>query len=67
MTVRLWAGLVLFAVLLLVAAGFIHTGLGLAIVRMIVVNHGGDIDLTSTEGAGTTVTAGSRCCPTLQP
>jgi two-component system, OmpR family, phosphate regulon sensor histidine kinase PhoR len=32
------------------------TGLGLAIVRMIVVNHGGDIDLTSTEGAGTTVT-----------
>ncbi len=32
------------------------TGLGLAIVRMIVVNHGGDIDLKSTEGAGTTVT-----------
>jgi signal transduction histidine kinase len=32
------------------------TSLGLAIVRMIVVNHGGDIDLTSTEGAGTTVT-----------
>ena len=32
------------------------TGLGLAIVRMVVVNHGGDIDLQSTEGAGTTVT-----------
>jgi signal transduction histidine kinase len=32
------------------------TGLGLAIVRMIVVNHGGDVDLRSTEGAGTTVT-----------
>jgi signal transduction histidine kinase len=32
------------------------TGLGLAIVRMIVVNHGGDIDLKSVEGAGTTVT-----------
>jgi two-component system phosphate regulon sensor histidine kinase PhoR len=32
------------------------TGLGLAIVRMIVVNHGGDIDLKSTEGTGTTVT-----------
>jgi signal transduction histidine kinase/HAMP domain-containing protein len=32
------------------------TGLGLAIVRMIVVNHGGDIDLKSTEGVGTTVT-----------
>jgi len=32
------------------------TGLGLAIVRMIVVNHGGDIDLQSTEGDGTTVT-----------
>jgi signal transduction histidine kinase/HAMP domain-containing protein len=32
------------------------TGLGLAIVRMIVVNHGGDVDLKSTEGAGTTVT-----------
>ena len=32
------------------------TGLGLAIVRMIVVNHGGDIDLKSAEGAGTTVT-----------
>jgi two-component system phosphate regulon sensor histidine kinase PhoR len=32
------------------------TGLGLAIVRMIVVNHGGDIDLQSLEGAGTTVT-----------
>jgi CHASE3 domain sensor protein/anti-sigma regulatory factor (Ser/Thr protein kinase) len=32
------------------------TGLGLAIVRMIVVNHGGDVELQSTEGAGTTVT-----------
>ena len=32
------------------------TGLGLAIVRMIVVNHGGDIDLKSAEGAGTTIT-----------
>jgi signal transduction histidine kinase/HAMP domain-containing protein len=32
------------------------TGLGLAIVRMIVVNHGGDVDLVSHEGAGTTVT-----------
>jgi two-component system, OmpR family, phosphate regulon sensor histidine kinase PhoR len=32
------------------------TGLGLAIVRMIVLNHGGDIELVSLEGAGTTVT-----------
>lgn len=32
------------------------TGLGLAIVRMIVVNHGGEVDLVSHEGAGTTVT-----------
>ncbi len=32
------------------------TGLGLAIVRMIVVNHRGDIELQSREGAGTTVT-----------
>jgi signal transduction histidine kinase/HAMP domain-containing protein len=32
------------------------TGLGLAIVRMIVVNHGGEVDLESREGAGTTVT-----------
>jgi two-component system phosphate regulon sensor histidine kinase PhoR len=32
------------------------TGLGLAIVRMIVVNHDGDIELQSLEGAGTTVT-----------
>jgi two-component system, OmpR family, phosphate regulon sensor histidine kinase PhoR len=32
------------------------TGLGLAIVRMIVVNHGGDVEIESREGAGTTVT-----------
>jgi signal transduction histidine kinase len=32
------------------------SGLGLAIVRMIVVNHGGDVELESSEGAGTTVT-----------
>jgi len=32
------------------------TGLGLVIVRMIVVNHGGEVELESTEGAGTTVT-----------
>jgi len=32
------------------------TGLGLAIVRMIVVNHGGHVQLESTEGTGTTVT-----------
>jgi two-component system, OmpR family, phosphate regulon sensor histidine kinase PhoR len=31
------------------------TGLGLVIVRMIVVNHGGGVELESTEGAGTTV------------
>ena len=43
------------------------TGLGLAIVRMIVVNHGGDIDLTSTEGAGTTVTVWLPLLPQAQP
>jgi two-component system phosphate regulon sensor histidine kinase PhoR len=43
------------------------TGLGLAIVRMIVVNHGGDIDLTSTEGAGTTVTVWLPLQPRSQP
>ena len=43
------------------------TGLGLAIVRMIVVNHGGDIDLTSTEGAGTTVTVWLPLQPGSQP
>jgi signal transduction histidine kinase len=32
------------------------TGLGLVIVRMIVVNHGGQVELDSTEGSGTTVT-----------
>jgi len=43
------------------------TGLGLAIVRMIVVNHGGDVDLTSTEGAGTTVTVWLPLLPPAQP
>ena len=43
------------------------TGLGLAIVRMIVVNHGGDIDLTSTEGAGTTVTVWLPLLSQAQP
>jgi two-component system, OmpR family, phosphate regulon sensor histidine kinase PhoR len=42
------------------------TGLGLAIVRMIVVNHGGDIDLRSTEGAGTTVTVWLPLLPRAQ-
>ena len=42
------------------------TGLGLAIVRMIVVNHGGDVDLTSTEGAGTTVTVWLPLLPQAQ-
>jgi two-component system, OmpR family, phosphate regulon sensor histidine kinase PhoR len=32
------------------------TGLGLSIVRSIVANHGGDMDLVSDEGKGTTVT-----------
>ena len=32
------------------------TGLGLSIVRHVVVNHGGTIDVTSTEGEGTTFT-----------
>jgi two-component system phosphate regulon sensor histidine kinase PhoR len=32
------------------------TGLGLAIVRTIVANHHGDLDMTSLEGRGTTVT-----------
>jgi signal transduction histidine kinase len=32
------------------------TGLGLVIVRTIVINHGGDVTLESTEGCGTTVT-----------
>jgi signal transduction histidine kinase len=32
------------------------TGLGLAIVRTIVANHHGDLDMTSLEGKGTTVT-----------
>jgi two-component system, OmpR family, phosphate regulon sensor histidine kinase PhoR len=32
------------------------TGLGLAIVRTIVANHHGDLDMTSLEGEGTTVT-----------
>ena len=43
------------------------TGLGLAIVRMIVVNHGGDIELTSTEGAGTTVTVWLPMLPQATP
>jgi signal transduction histidine kinase/HAMP domain-containing protein len=43
------------------------TGLGLAIVRMIVVNHGGDIDLQSTEGAGTTVTVWLPLLPPAAP
>jgi two-component system, OmpR family, phosphate regulon sensor histidine kinase PhoR len=32
------------------------TGLGLAIVRTIVANHGGEMDVTSREGSGTSVT-----------
>jgi signal transduction histidine kinase len=32
------------------------TGLGLSIARTIVANHGGDLDLVSDEGKGTTVT-----------
>jgi signal transduction histidine kinase len=32
------------------------TGLGLSIVRTIVANHGGELDLESAEGKGTTVT-----------
>jgi signal transduction histidine kinase len=43
------------------------TGLGLAIVRMIVVNHGGDIDLRSTEGVGTTVTVWLPLLPQAAP
>jgi signal transduction histidine kinase/HAMP domain-containing protein len=43
------------------------TGLGLAIVRMIVVNHGGDIELKSTEGAGTTVTVWLPLQPQAAP
>jgi two-component system phosphate regulon sensor histidine kinase PhoR len=43
------------------------TGLGLAIVRMIVVNHGGDIDLKSAEGAGTTVTVWLPLLPQAVP
>ncbi len=43
------------------------TGLGLAIVRMIVVNHGGDIKLTSTEGAGTKVTVWLPMLPQATP
>ena len=43
------------------------TGLGLAIVRMIVVNHSGDIDLKSTEGAGTTVTVWLPLLPQSAP
>jgi signal transduction histidine kinase len=31
-------------------------GLGLAIVHGVVQRHGGDVDITSTVGAGTTVT-----------
>jgi two-component system, OmpR family, phosphate regulon sensor histidine kinase PhoR len=43
------------------------TGLGLAIVRMIVVNHGGDIKLTSAEGAGTKVTVWLPMLPQATP
>ena len=43
------------------------TGLGLAIVRMIVVNHGGDIELKSTEGVGTTVTVWLPLQPQAAP
>ena len=43
------------------------TGLGLAIVRMIVVNHGGDIKLTSAEGAGTKVTVWLPTLPQATP
>jgi two-component system phosphate regulon sensor histidine kinase PhoR len=43
------------------------TGLGLAIVRMIVVNHSGDIKLTSAEGAGTKVTVWLPMLPQTTP
>jgi two-component system phosphate regulon sensor histidine kinase PhoR len=43
------------------------SGLGLAIVRMIVVNHSGDIKLTSAEGAGTTVTVWLPLLPQATP
>jgi two-component system, OmpR family, phosphate regulon sensor histidine kinase PhoR len=39
-----------------VSAAVPGSGLGLSIVRTIIANHGGDLDLQSREGAGTTVT-----------
>jgi histidine kinase/DNA gyrase B/HSP90-like ATPase/phospho-acceptor domain-containing protein len=43
------------------------TGLGLAIVRTIMVSHGGEVELESREGSGTTVTVRLPLRPTPAP